>query len=87
MKFFSSGFAAAVLVSAGLLLAANPVGAADGSTQSVKVKKHRAKVAKLKPDEERFLHGSRETQTMRDSRLTRECRGAANGGACRGYTR
>lgn len=87
MKIFSLGFYAAVLVSVGLLIAAGSAAAADGSPKSVKVKKHRAKVAKLKPDEDRFLHGSRETQTMRDSRLTRECRGAANGGACRGYTR
>jgi hypothetical protein len=87
MKFFSTSLTAAVLVSAGLLLAASPVVAEEGSTKSAKVKKHRVKVAKLKPDEDRFLHGSRETQTMRDSRLTRECRGAANGGACRGYTR
>ena len=87
MKFFSTSLAAAVLVSAGLLLTASPVVAEEGATKSAKVKKHRVKVAKLKPDEDRFLHGSRETQTMRDSRLTRECRGAANGGACRGYTR
>lgn len=87
MKFFSTSLTAAVLVSAGLLLAASPVVAEETSTKSAKVKKHRVKVTKPKPDEDRFLHGSKETQTMRDSRLTRECRGAANGGACRGYTR
>lgn len=88
MKYFSAEFAVALLVLAGSLSAAHSADTVDGSDRIVKVKKHRAKkVAKLKPDEERFLHGSKETQTMRDSRLTRECRGAANGGACRGYTR
>ena len=87
MKFFSTRLYAAVLVSAGLWLATSSVGAADGVTKTAKVKKQHSKVVKLKPDEDRFLHGSKETQTMRDSRLTRECRGAANGGACRGYTR
>jgi hypothetical protein len=87
MKKNVLGFFAVWLVSAGLLTAANPVGATEGSAQSAKVKKHRVKVAKLKADDDRFLHGSKETQTMRDSRLTRECRGAVNGGACSGYTR
>ena len=87
MKRFSCDLVAAMLVSGGLLFAAAPVSAADGSAKSAKVKKHRVKVAKLKPDEDRVLHGSKETQTMRDSRLTRECRGAANAGACKGYTR
>lgn len=87
MKFFSLGLAAALYVSAGLLLAAGPAGAAEGPLKPAKVKKHRVKVVKFPSDDARFLHGSKETQTMRDSRLTRECRGAANGGACRGYTR
>lgn len=88
MKKLSAGFVVALLVFAGLLSAANLAGAADGADRPVKLKKHRVKkVAKLKPDEERFLHGSKETQGMRDRRLTRECRGAANGGACLGYTR
>lgn len=90
MKFFSLGLAAALYVSAGLLLAAvtaGHAGAAEGPLKPAKVKKHRVKVVKFPSDDARFLHGSKETQTMRDSRLTRECRGAANGGACRGYTR
>lgn len=31
--------------------------------------------------------GGGESQTMRDKRLTRECRGRVNAGACLGYTR
>ena len=51
-----------------------------------KVKKHRAKSAKRSASGEAYLYGSGETQKMRDKRLSRECKGAANGGACRGYT-
>ncbi|MCY7370016.1 MAG: hypothetical protein LH479_03885 [Polaromonas sp.] len=32
-------------------------------------------------------YGSRETDGQRNERLTRECRGAVNAGACAGYTR
>lgn len=80
----------AFLVSLGWSTApAGALAAADAvkSTKIAKPKKHRVTVVKPKPDEDRFLYGSKETQTMRDSRLTRECRGAANGGACKGYTR
>ena len=87
MRFFSPRLMATVAVSVGLLGAVNPASAADGAIEPVKVKKHRVKVVKLKSDQDRFLHGSKETQTMRDSRLKRECHGAADGGACRGYTR
>ncbi|MBC7547575.1 MAG: hypothetical protein H7224_02890 [Polaromonas sp.] len=87
MKNLSSGLTVALLVSTAWLFAATSVAAADGAARSVKLKKHRTKIVKLKSDEDRFLHGSKETQTMRDSRLARECRGAVNGGACQGYTR
>lgn len=53
---------------------------------SVKVKKHRTKSAKRSTPADPYLYGSNETQKMRDKRLSRECKGAANGGACRGYT-
>ena len=32
-------------------------------------------------------YGSRETEGQRSERLSRECRGAVNAGACAGYTR
>lgn len=50
--------------------------------------------AKKKPAKQRaannktiFSPGSQETSKERTARLTRECKGAANGGACSGYTR
>lgn len=87
MKQRILGFAAAALLTAGLLSAADPAMAVEGSATAGKVKKTRAKTAKVKPADDRFLYGSQETQKMRDKRLARECRGAANGGACSGYTR
>jgi len=87
MKQLILVFAAAALLTAGLFSAADPVMAAEGSSKAVKVKKTRANTAKVKPADDRFLYGSQETQKMRDKRLLRECRGAANGGACSGYTR
>ena len=34
-----------------------------------------------------FLPGSQESSAERAARLTRECKGAVNAGACEGYTR
>ena len=53
---------------------------------SAQVNKHRKKSAKHAARTDPYLYGSSETQKMRDKRLSRECKGAANGGACRGYT-
>ena len=58
----------------------------DETPNPVPVKKHRAKPAKRSTQSDSYLYGSSETQKMRDKRLSRECKGAANGGACRGYT-
>lgn len=58
----------------------------DDTVQAVKVKKHKKKSVKRPAEGAQSLYGSNETQKMRDKRLSRECKGAANGGACRGYT-
>jgi hypothetical protein len=42
--------------------------------------------ARYRPDP-RDNYGSRETEGQRSERLSRECRGAVNAGACAGYTR
>lgn len=70
------------------IAAHNPVLAstAEAGSKPAKVKKHRVKVAKRQNEGAQYLYGSSETQLMRDKRLSRECKGAANGGACRGYT-
>ena len=59
---------------------------ADETEKPVKVRKHKTKAAKRQLESTQNLYGSSETQKMRDKRLSRECKGAANGGACRGYT-
>lgn len=35
----------------------------------------------------KFIPGSQETKKERSARLTRECKGQVNAGACTGYTR
>ena len=60
--------------------------AIDETPNPVQVKKHRTKSVKRSAQSDSYLYGSSETQKMRDKRLSRECKGAANGGACRGYT-
>ena len=35
----------------------------------------------------KFIPGSQETKKERSARLTRECKGEVNAGACTGYTR
>ena len=35
----------------------------------------------------KFVSGSQETKKERSARLTRECKGEVNAGACTGYTR
>ena len=78
----------ALSVSSALLAGLAEAKKADGVEKAVKVKKQRVKRSTVDVyGDERYLHGSKETQNMRDNRLSRECRGAANGGACRGYTR
>ena len=48
--------------------------------KSKKPKAHAAAKAK-------FIQGSQETNKERSARLTRECKGEVNAGACTGYTR
>lgn len=56
-----------------------------------KVKKHSknstAKKAAKKTAKPVFIPGSEETVAQRSARLSRECKGGVNAGACAGYTR
>lgn len=53
-----------------------------------KTKKKLAKTAVTGPRvTARFVPGSAETAGQRSARLTRECKGQVNAGACTGYTR
>jgi hypothetical protein len=70
---------ACALVGAGLLPTAEAQ-AAGTHHSSTKAKKKRTTPPK-------FDTGSGETRSERDQRLSRECRGRPNAGACEGYTR
>lgn len=56
------------------------------ATKPEKVKRQSTRLVAF-PEDQRNKHGSRETESQRSERLTRECRGAVNAGACAGYTR
>ena len=65
----------------GVLLAQPyPAIAAEGQPKST-TQTPKKKVAKPK-----FIDDTGETQKQRDKRLTRECKGRPNAGACAGYT-
>jgi len=54
--------------------------------------KNTAKKKAKKPEAQaaakaKFIPGSQETKKERSARLTRECKGEVNAGACTGYTR
>lgn len=57
-----------------------PAAAAEGKPKST-TPAPKKKVAKPK-----FIEDTGETQKQRDKRLTRECKGRPNAGACAGYT-
>ena len=56
------------------------------SSKPAKVKKDSTRLVAF-PEDSRNKHGSRETESQRSERLSRECKGAVNAGACAGYTR
>ena len=81
-RFIAS--ALACVVSAFVLMQA--VQAADTSKPTAQPKK-KAVNKKATGGSTKFIPGSQETTRERSARLTRECKGAVNAGACEGYTR
>ena len=55
------------------------------SADANNVKPHKAK--KKKAAQRKIANGSAESTTERERRLSRECQGRPNAGACEGYTR
>ena len=55
--------------------------------RKTKKKKTSGTAAAGRVDRTQFLPGSQESPAERAARLTRECKGAVNAGACEGYTR
>ncbi len=72
------------------LVAAAPTKPANNAKANkkakVKVKKKQTESVTYR-DDKTDKYGSRETEGQRSERLSRECRGAVNAGACAGYTR
>ena len=90
--------AAAAVFAFSLLLGSGPLHAKAEPVAPAKKAKNpsKSKPGKLKkestrlvafPEDTRNKHGSRETEYQRSERLSRECKGAVNAGACAGYTR
>ena len=94
-KFFKGPVLA--LLAAAVLLGGNAVAqtqaAQDGGGKPAKPKTKKAKAKSSSTGttgaggKVKFMSGSEETPAQRHARLTRECKGAVNAGACAGYTR
>ncbi|MBW8722018.1 MAG: hypothetical protein JF626_09170 [Polaromonas sp.] len=92
-KFFKGP--ALVLLVAAVLLGGNALAQAQPTQDGAKPAKSKTKKAKAKTrtaaagtgSKAKFISGSEETPAQRHARLTRECKGAVNAGACAGYTR
>ena len=66
-----------------------PVQASDVLNPPTKAAKHKnaKKAGQSNGANAKFIPGSAETKKERSARLTRECKGEVNAGACTGYTR
>jgi hypothetical protein len=80
------GIAIAMMVCASLLMtgAHAQLKPADTTSKSAKVKSKKKSTGAQKMP--KFLPGSQESVKDRNNRLQRECKGAVNAGACRGFT-
>ncbi len=91
-KFFKGPalalLAAAVLLGGNALAQSEP--AQDASQPAKSKSKSKKKTTKSHApntgSKVKFISGSAETPAQRSARLTRECKGAVNAGACAGYT-
>ena len=93
-KFFKGPVLA--LLAAAVLLGGNAVAQVQSTQDGGKPAKSKTKKTKAKSSSTgttgaggkvKFMSGSEETPAQRHARLTRECKGAVNAGACAGYTR
>ena len=87
-KFFRGPLVA--LLAAAVLLGGNTLAQAQALQDGDKPAKSKAKKTKTKAksagSKVKFISGSEETPAQRSARLTRECKGGVNAGACAGYT-
>lgn len=85
-KFFRGP--ALALLAATVLLGGNALAQSQVAQDGDKPARSKAKKTKAKSGggKVKFISGSAETPAQRSARLTRECKGAVNAGACAGYT-
>jgi len=87
-KFFKRPLV--TLLAVAVLLGGSTLAQAQAAQDSDKPAKSKAKAKKTKAKSAggkvKFISGSEETPAQRSARLTRECKGAVNAGACAGYT-
>ena len=82
VKFFSSVVACAFLFASAL-----PVQASEVLNPPIKAATKKKSKKAGSGSKAKFDSGSAETNKERTARLTRECKGQVNAGACSGYTR
>ncbi len=59
----------------------------QGRASNSTTEKPKKKSVKVSKKNDAFSRGSEETKSERSARLSRECKGQVNAGACAGYTR
>lgn len=84
IKTAVTSVAMAFLLAFGLPVQASDV--LNPPTKTAKQKKAK-KAGQSNGSNTKFIPGSAETKKERSARLTRECKGEVNAGACTGYTR
>jgi hypothetical protein len=90
-KFFKGS--ALALLAAAVLLGGNALAQSQPAQDASKPAKSKSKSKKAAKSgapstggKVKFIRGSEETPAQRSARLTRECKGGVNAGACAGYT-
>ena len=78
--------ATAALVCASLLMAGAQAQTAPTESAGAPAKTKSKKKSAGRQKMPKFMSGSQETVKERSARLMRECKGAVNAGACKGYT-
>ena len=86
-RLLSSVTMAAFLASGVLATAALPAQASEVLNPPIKVASKKKVKKGGSGSKAKFDSGSAETKKERTARLTRECKGQVNAGACSGYTR
>ena len=86
-RLFSNSTIATLVAGAVLFASALPAQASEVLNPPIKVASKKKVKKGGSGSKAKFDSGSAETKKERTARLTRECKGQVNAGACSGYTR